>query len=216
MKYLIKVYPEMDNSISAAEICEYQENIKRILKDKFNYDITSYKCYLKEDLSYPFVLFIIDYEKEVSSIDIFNSLNEFYPLVMVTVIDKRFVAKDDKEVYWTNGGDTTYHDGSTYRDPYYNFHFMGYDDYDIIYVPYYIRNMYDNDKRRYDGMTYMWRCTGSWDNPLKATTIEEAIVEFEDYYKNTLWKCVEVSQERLADNIKNYKNFNDYLEGKNE
>ena len=70
--------------------------------------------------------------------------------------------------------------------------------------------MYDRDKKRYDGVTYMWRCTGSWDNFMEAKTIEEAIEEFEKYYQEQLWKAVEGCRKHLEEATDNFAQFEDY------
>jgi hypothetical protein len=75
--------------------------------------------------------------------------------------------------------------------------------------------MYDHDKRRYKDVAYMWRCTGSWDNFMEATTIDEAIEQFERYYHKMLWDSVEGRKKSLDDAINNFRDFDEYRWTKN-
>jgi hypothetical protein len=140
---------------------------------------------------------------------LFNTLNKTHALVLVNLQETRF-CKQDKPVYWLHEGETTYHDGGTYISPNYDFYVNGQTYYTIQYVPLAIKNMYDHDKRRYKDVTYMWRCTGSWDNFMKATTIDEAIEEFEKYYQKMLWDAVEGRKKSLDDAINSFRNFDEY------
>ena len=122
--------------------------------------------------------------------------------------------------YWTNEGSTTYHDGETYTDPYYCFHANGFDDYEIVDMDIYTDKptMCGRDRERIKklGCKYTWRCTASWDNPLKARTIEGAIEEFENLYREKLWNSIEDIQKRLASATESFRNFDNYRRAKSE
>lgn len=60
------------------------------------------------------------------------------------------------------------------------------------------------------GSTFMWRSTCSWDNWMKATTVEEAIEEFEQMYKKMLWKSVEGLKQEVNNAIDNFAAFEEY------
>ena len=154
---------------------------------------------------------LIESEKELHSAALFELLNfvDKHPPFMVTVRESRF-CKQDSPIFWYHEGETTYWDGSTYISPDYDLYVNGNNYYTIQYVPVAIKNMCDRDKQRYDGVTYMWRCTGSWDNFMEAKTIDEAIEEFEKYYQKQLWRAVEGSRKYLEEATENFAQFEDY------
>lgn len=154
---------------------------------------------------------LIKSEKELRSAALFELLNlvDKHPPVMVTVQESRF-CKRDSPIFWHHEGETTYRDGGTYISPNYDLYVNGNNYYTIQYVPVAIKNMCDRDKKRYDGVTYMWRCAGSWDNFMQAKTIDEAIEEFETYYQGRLWRAVEGCRKDLEEATDNLAQFEDY------
>ena len=152
---------------------------------------------------------IIKSESDIRSAPLFAALNEIYPLTLVTVQETRF-CKKDTPIFWFHEGETTYWDGGTYISPNYDLYVNGNNYYTIQYVPVAIKNMQDRDKKRYNGITYMWRCTGSWDNFMEAKTIDEAIEEFEKYYQKQLWKAVEGCRKHLDEATDNFAQFEKY------
>jgi hypothetical protein len=147
--------------------------------------------------------------------ELFDYINAEVPLLTLDVINHKYAPGPRPEAnryYWTNDGSTSYHDGSTYTDPYYCFHANGFDDYEIVDMEVYAKKFVGRDKERVEklGCKYTWRCTASWDNPLKAHTIEEAIEEFENIYREKLWKSIESLQERLASATNSFRNFDTY------
>lgn len=143
---------------------------------------------------------------------LFNKINEAVPVRLVSVIDKRFEPRTQEGFYWTNEGSTKYSDGGTYIDPYYVFHANGETDYKIIYIPEYTKNMYPRDREYYEksGAKYMWACTACWNNFMKATSIEDAIEEFEEMYQDRLWKSIEHYRDLVSGSIDKYHDFNQY------
>lgn len=154
---------------------------------------------------------LIKSEKELRSAALFERLNlvDKHPPVMVTIQESRF-CKRDSPIFWYHEGETTYWDGSTYISPNYDLCVNGNNYYTIQYVPVAIKNMCDRDKKRYDGVTYMWRSTGNWDNFMEAKTIDEAIEEFEKYYQKQLWRAVEGRRKDLEAATDNFAQFEDY------
>ena len=148
-------------------------------------------------------------DKKLSSRSIYDALNEVYPLFLVHLKETRF-CKQDSPVYWLHEGETTYHDGSTYISPNYDFYINGDTYYTVQYVPIAIKNLNERDKKKYNGVSYMWRCTGSWDNFMEAKTIDEAIEEFEKYYQKQLWRAVEGCRKDLEEATDNFAQFEDY------
>ena len=116
--------------------------------------------------------------------------------------------------YWTNEGSTRYHDSQkVYRDAIWEFHVNGHSDYRIIHIPTQIDKLMDERSKsfyRNSGATYMWSCVSSWDNWMKATTLEEAIEEFEQIYKQKLWKSVEGCKKSLDEAIDAFASFDEY------
>ena len=154
---------------------------------------------------------LIKSEKEIRSAALFDLLNlvDKHPLVMVTVQESRF-CKRDAPIFWYYEGETTYWDGSTYISPNYDLYIKGNTYYTVQYVPVVIKNMCDRDKRRYDGVTYMWRCTGSRDNFMQATTLDEALKEFEGIYHDMLLESIENTRKSFKDAQDDFRDFVDY------
>ncbi len=149
--------------------------------------------------------------------ELFNYINDEIPVLTLNVLDQKFISSPEYVKYfWTNDGTTTYHDGGTYEDPYYCFHANGFDDYEIVDMEAYARKR-DIRVREHIaqlGCKYTWRCTASWENPLNATTIDAAIEEFENIYREKLWNSIESLQERLASATDSFRNFDTYRRSK--
>lgn len=220
-KYMIEVIPKFEKNPTIEEF----ENICHSIVDAVdNYCNNQERSF---HITYPYqkdidegrftyrIHILIKSEKELRSAALFELLNlvDKHPLVMVTVQESRF-CKKDAPIFWYHEGETTYWDGSTYISPNYDLYVNGNNYYTIQYVPVAIKNMYDCYKQRYNGVTYMWRCTGSWNNFMKAKTIDEAIEEFERYYKKQLWKSVENCRKDLEEATDKFAQFEDYRWGK--
>ena len=149
------------------------------------------------------------HECQIRSADLFRVLNEIQPLRYVMIKETRF-DKRDSGIFWFNEGETTYYDGGTYVCPYYDFFVNGHSYYTLEYVPGKIKNYDEKDKKKYDGVMYMWTSTGSWDNFLKAQTLDEAIKEFEEFYHKICWESVERNRERLTEAENLYKQMSKY------
>ena len=138
-------------------------------------------------------------------------------LLYVDVRDKKYDPKYNNcnvGYYWTNEGSTWYHDSETgYKDPFWEFHVNGHSDYRIIHIPTQIDKLRDERSKsfyRNSGATYMWSCVSSWDNWLQATTLEDAIEEFEQLYKKKLWQAVEGYKKSLDNAIDAFASFDKY------
>ena len=216
-KYMIEVVPKFEKNPTNEEF----ENIRDSIVDTVdNYCNNQQRSF---HVTYPYqkdidegrftyrIHILIKSEKELRSAALFELLNlvDKHPLVMLTVQECRF-CKRDAPIFWYHEGETTYWDGSTYISPNYDLYVNGNNYYTIQYVPVAIKNMCDRDKQRYDGVTYMWRCTGSWDNFMEAKTIDEAIEEFEKYYQKQLWRAVESTRKHLEEAIDTFAQFEEY------
>lgn len=206
MIYDINIVTRFDNKLSDIELDQLKEDIISAVDNYTGYASRSFIVEEKEDNRYEFDIEVTT-DKILRSDELYND-NMF----MCTVVEKRFNPKHSSNVgiFWTNEGMTTYHDGGTYISPNYDLYVNGNNYYTIQYVPVAIKNMYDRDKQRYNGVTYMWRCTGSWDNFMQAKTIDEAIEEFEKYYQKQLWRAVEGCRKHLEEATDNFAQFEDY------
>lgn len=158
----------------------------------------------------------VDANKVLDSKELFSLFTFDYPKIgFVTIFEKRFnpYAHSNAGYFWTNEGMTTYRDGGTYIDPFYRFHTPEGSNYEVVYIPVYARKFQPRDKDHYEkhGATYMWKCTTCWDNWMKATTIDEAIEEFENIYKKKLWSSVEGYKRELDKAIDKFAAFDEYL-----
>ena len=149
------------------------------------------------------------------AISIASYVQTFDPKSYVRVRDARF-ADTGHGIRWVNDGITVYSDSSIYEDPVYDFHYNDFNDYQIVYIPTYAAKFCARDKERYEktGAKYMWRCTASWDNFMKAQTIDDAIEEFEAMYREKLWNSVVSEQENLRRATDKFIEFDDYRSGK--
>lgn len=160
------------------------------------------------------LLLTVENVNKASSKELFDIINSVYPIKYVTVVDERFYDNSNNEKFWwTNEGETTYHDGGTYVDPYYKFH-EGSDiqNYEIVYIPVYSSRFAPREKTYYEqqGSKFMWKCVSCWDNWLKGETIEEAIEEFEQMYKKKLWNSIESIKQSLNNACDKFSDFDEY------
>ena len=151
----------------------------------------------------------IETDLEVCSSPLFKILNEIHPLVLVMVKETRF-DKREGGIFWYHEGETTFSDGSTYISPNYEFYVNDNTHYTVHYVPITIKNYFERDKKKYENVNWMWSSVGSWDNFLKALTLDEALKEFEEYYENICWKAVENNRERLMSSEDLYRQITKY------
>lgn len=137
-------------------------------------------------------------------------------LLLVDVKDKRYSPKlnnSNKGYYWTNEGETWYHDSEKgYRDAYWDFHVNNNVEYTVVHIPTFVRNMNEVDKQRYlsKGYTFMWRSTCCWDMWMQATTVEDALEEFEVMYKEKLWQTIEGYKKSLDKATDAFREFDKY------
>ena len=145
------------------------------------------------------------------AISIASYMQTFDPQAFVRVRDARF-ADTGRGIRWVNDGITVYSDSSIYEDPVYEFHYNDFNDYQIVYIPTYAAKFCARDKERYEktGAKYMWRCTASWGNFMKAQTIDDAIEEFEAMYREKLWDGVVNEEESLRRAIDKFRVFDEY------
>lgn len=149
----------------------------------------------------------------VTSSDIFECVHTMYSDMMVQVRDVRFIGSD-KPYYWTNDGQSTYSDGGTYVDCEYVFHVGQEADYRVIHIPTYIKTKLRTNQssryKEYENHTFMWEATATWNNWLNATTVDDALAEFENIYYNKLVKTVHARQTSLDNSINELKQFAEY------
>lgn len=215
-RYMIEVAPKFEQNptqddfdVICADLVTAVDNLCNNNERSFHVTYPLQRDIDRGDYRYR-IHILIKSDEELHSSSIFDLLNPIHPLVLVNLQDRRFCKRAEDGIYWYHEGETTYYDGGTYISPDYDLYVNGKTYYTVQYVPLAIRSMYDRDKKRYDGVTYMWRCTGSWDNFMKATTLDEALIEFEDYYHNLLWKTFTNTRERLFDAENNVKQFVEY------
>ena len=156
-----------------------------------------------------------DADMRGSAISVASYAKTFDPKAFVRVCDVRF-ADTGHGIRWVNDGITVYSDSSIYEDPVYEFHYNDFNNYQIVYIPTYAAKFCARDKERYEktGAKYMWRCTASWDNFMKAQTIDDAIEEFEAMYREKLWNSVVNEEESLRRAIDKFRVFDEYRKGK--
>ena len=218
MVTIIKVRVKFDTEPDLFAPDECADNIMHRIDDYANFPVRTFRMeppttemWNSGNYIYTWVVNVVD--ASIHCKELFDYINAEVPLLTLDVFDHRFKQPPEHvKYYWTNDGSTTYHDGSTYVDPYYRFHANGFDDYEIVDMDIYAEKLNTRDKERIEklGCKYTWRCTACWDNPLKANKIEEAIEEFENIYREKLWKSIESLQERLASATESFRNFDNY------
>lgn len=156
-----------------------------------------------------------DTDMRGSAISVTLYAKTFDPKVFVRVRDVRF-ADTGYGIRWVNDGITVYSDSSIYEDPVYEFHYNDFNDYQIVYIPTYAAKFCARDKERYEktGAKYMWRCTASGDNFMKAQTVDDAIEEFEAMYREKLWNSVVSEQKKLIRATDKFRAFDEYRKRK--
>ena len=226
MVTVVKVRKKFNVEPTQEMLDECADTIMRIVDDytagaarSFHIELPTEEMLNSGNYVYMWVINICDVS--VYCKDLFDYINEEVPLLTLDVLDHRYEPSPRPETnkyYWTNEGSTAYHDGGTYVDPCYCFHANGFDDYEIVDMEIYTNRptIHERDRERIKklGCKYTWRCTSSWNNPLKAHTIEDAIEEFEELYREKLWKSIENTQERLTSATESFRNFDNYRRAK--
>ena len=216
-KYMIEVVPKFEKNPTNEEFENIRDSIVDAVDNYCNNQQRSFHVtypYQKDIDEGRFIYHIhilIKSEKELSSAALFELLNlvDKHPLVMVTVQESRF-CKRDTPIFWYHEGETTYYDGTTYISPSYDLYVNKQCEYTVQNVSLWLRSHPAADKKTYQGVSYMWSSTNSWNNFLKATTLDEALKEFEEYYYKQLWKAVESTRKRLDEATDELAQFADY------
>lgn len=218
MKYMIEVVPKFEKNPTAEE---FEAICDSIVESVDNYCDNQERSFhvifpLQKDIdegrfSYR-IHILIKSEKELHSSVLFEllNLNDKHPLVSVTVQESRFCKKADSDIYWFHEGETTYWDGTTYISPSYDLYVNKQCEYTVQSVSLWLHNHPSANKKMYQGVSYMWTSTASWNNFLKATTLDEALKEFEDIYHKMLWKSVEGARKSLNRAEDSFRQFVDY------
>ena len=219
----IKVVIKFDEQPTTEYLDCYVDNMMEVVDDYCNHKPRSFHIdppkpeqVVTKDFVYRWVIDVVDASAHAE--ELFKLIKDLPcegKLLLVNVLDHEYdiAHKCNVGYYWTNDGETWYHDSEkTYVDAYYDFHVNDYQDYTIIHIPTYIQRMLPRDKERYEksGATFMWKCTACWNNFMKATTIKDAIEEFEVMYKDKLWKSVENNKRDLDKAIDAFSEFDKY------
>ena len=222
----IKVVVKFADDPSTEYLDTYVDNMIELVDDYCNHKPRSFRIEAPKpeqiatgDFVYRWLIDVCNASAHAK--ELFNLINDITSvgnLILVNVLDHDYdiAHKNEKGYYWTNEGETWYHDSERgYIDPYYDFHVNDYQDYSIVHIPSYLHNndkMYPRDRQYYEksGATFMWRCTSCWDNFMKATTIKDDIEEFEVMYKEKLWKSVEGYKKNLDKAIDAFASFDEY------
>lgn len=222
----IKVLIKFDEEPSTEYLDGYVDNMMGVVDDYCNHRPRSFHLeppkpeqIMTRDFVYRWIIDVCDASAHAK--EVFKLIEEIPcvgKLIFVNVLDHDYdiAHKNKNSYYWTNEGETWYYDSERgYIDPYYDFHVNDYQDYSIVHIPSYLHNnvnMYPRDRQYYEqsGATFMWRCTACWDNFMKATTIKDAIEEFEVMYKEKLWQSVEGYKKSLDRATDAFREFDTY------
>ena len=218
----IKVVVKFDHEPSTEYLDSYVDNMMELVDDYCNHSPRSFHIeppkpeqIATREFVYRWIIDVCDASADAEAL--FKLIDDitFGKLLLVNVLDHEFDPEQrSKQGYcWTNDGETWYHDSErSYVDAYFDFYVNDYQDYTIIHIPTYIQRMSPRDKERYEksGATFMWRCTACWDNFMKATTINDAIEEFEVMYKEKLWQSVEGYKKSLDRATDAFREFDTY------
>lgn len=219
----IKVVIKFDHEPSTEYLDSYADCMMELVDDYCNHRPRSFHIeppkpeqLVTRDFVYRWIIDVCDASAHAEELfKMIKDITSVGKLLLVNVLDHEYdiAHKANVGYYWTNEGETWFHDSEKpYVDVYYDFHVNDYQDYTIIHIPTYIERMLPRDKERYEksGATFMWRCTACWDNFMKATTIKDAIEEFEVMYKEKLWQSVEGYKKSLAKATDAFREFDQY------
>lgn len=222
----IKVVIKFDEEPSIEYLDSYVDNMMKLVDDYCNHRSRSFRLeppkpeqLVTRDFVYRWIIDVCDASAHAEELfKLIKDIDCVGTLLLVNVLDHEYdiAHKVNVGYYWTNDGETWYYDSARgYIDPYYDFHVNDYQDYSIVHIPSYLHNndnMYPRDRQYYEqsGATFMWRCTGCWNNFMKATTIKDAIEEFEVMYKEKLWQSVEDYKKGLDRATDAFREFDTY------
>lgn len=218
-KYIIKICYPSNHKLGPIEIEETINTIKNAIKEQFDSDSTIYTTYPTiEDIeanrcTYIFTVHLW-YCLDLYSSEVFACLSDALDISVVNVVDARYVNAGDK-TGWYNEGTTSYSNSSMHVDCKYVWCFNGEKtDYDVIDVEQYCKKLPEERKIKYDNMKYMWSFITTWDNPLKADNLEDALKEFEQWYYEMLWNTITNLQEKLNKATDNFRLMAEYKDFK--
>lgn len=219
----IKVVVKFPHEPSTEYLDSYVDNMMELVDDYCNHRPRSFHIeppapeqIVTRDFVYRWVIDVCDASAHAEELfKLIKDITSVGKLVLVNVLDHEYDIAHKIKVgyYWTNDGETWYHDSErAYVDAYYDFHVNDCQDYTIIHIPTYIQRMSPRDRERYEksGATFMWKCTACWDNFMKATTLKDAIEEFEVMYKEKLWQSVEGYKKSLDKATDAFREFDEY------
>lgn len=216
MKYLIKICYPADHKLTPLELDECERIVYNTIREMLGTDVSVHITYpSSDDIEAKRVCYIfnvrVDYSNYLCSQDVFTWMANELPISVVQVSDMSKLLIGDFKCGWYNEGTTSYSPDSMHVDCRYAWHFNGEKtDYEVIDVEDYCRKLPEDRKKKYDGIKYVWSSTTSWDNPLKADNLEDALVEFEDYYYKMLWRSIESYQEKLTKATDNFRVMAEY------
>ena len=220
MKFLVNIYLKAQKEISIDELNLIKNNMLCAINEYWPCEalMVTYPSFEKlasGRCEYWFTAHIE--EDELDATEVFEVCDKVYPLVMIHVRDQKYINHGDMKIGWTNDGVTAYSSDKAYYDPYYRFIFTGKEtDYEVVDVPKYSGRLCtcERDMERYKDKKWMWKSTGSWDNFMEATTLNEALEEFEAYYESVCWKSIDSLRKRLDTAIDNYRLINQHMKWK--
>ena len=222
---VIRIDVKFDDQPSTNFLDSYSDELISMVDDYCNYRERSYITEAPSPEMIEKKAFIYTWEIEVADCraypkEIFDIVTSIAggKVLLVDVRDKKYDPRYNNcnvGYKWTNEGSVWFRDSKEcYVDPYYDFHINGSITYTIIHIPSYaLRHKYSFKGEEFEksGKTFMWRCTASYDNFMKATTLEEAIKEFEALYRKKLWETVEARKKSLTEAVDTFAAFDEYL-----
>jgi hypothetical protein len=132
---------------------------------------------------------------------------------LVDVRNKKFIFDKDAYFCWENEGSTAYHGGGKYVDSSYRLYVNGREVYCVTDLDVERNRLSGHCPRKYTeweelkNAKYVWGCTCSWDNVMRATNLTDALEEFEKLYEEILLNSVEHLKQEVSNRIDAYINF---------
>lgn len=134
------------------------------------------------------------------AVKIMQQLKTNFEVSEVSVTRAIWNPKEDVPFQWTNEGVVCYADESTYHQDFWEFRIDGIAVFSVHYVPTYTKNWPDWRRQKFFGNAqFAWEGMSGGFTPLKATTIDEALKEFEDIYVNMTRASIQAAEKKLHD-----------------
>lgn len=129
-----------------------------------------------------------------------SELQKYFNPSQLNVTRECWNPKEIVPFQWLNEGISVYRDGSSYHMDFWSFCINNFPVFTVYYIPKYTEGWTDwRRKQHFGNAQFAWAGMTGGCTALKATTIDEALKEFEDIYVNMTRASIQATEKKLHD-----------------